>query len=430
MSKQFIAAINQLCVEKNIPREKVVEAVEGALKTAYRKDFGNKDQEIDVTLNEESGTFTVYLIRTVVDEVTMPESDILISEAKKYKKDAQLEDEIKIDVTPSGFGRIAAQAAKQVILQRIQEAEREVLFDTFKEREGELLNAQISRIDRGQVYLEVDRNTLLFPRDGRVLTEQYHVGQRFKVFLQGVEQTSRGPNMMLTRRSETFVKKVFEFEIPEIKTGIVEIMGIAREAGTRTKIAVSSNDEKVDPVGACVGQRGSRIHVIMDELMGEMIDVVTYKENLNDFIEASLAPAKVSFMKVDEKTKVADVYVEDDQRPLAIGRSGQNVRLASKLTGYELNLKDVSEAPAGLGNAKPKAAAETEEVNAPKTPTAKIDATKVDDLDLAPAVKEKLIAAGISEVAVLQKMSLDDLVTIGGIGKVSGKKIMEVVGTA
>lgn len=405
--------------------------MEGALKTAYRKDFGNKDQEIEVTLNEDTGAFTVYQVMMVMEDIEMPDLEITLKDAKKYKKDATLGEEIKIDVTPAGFGRIAAQAAKQVILQRVQEAERDVLFDTFKEREDELLNAQVSRIDRGQMYLEIDRNTVLFPREGRVYSENYYVGQRFKVHLEKVEQTSKGPEMHLTRRTEEFVKKVFEFEIPEIKTGVVEIKGIAREAGTRTKIAVISSDEKIDPVGACVGQRGSRIHVIMDELMGEMIDVVPYSDNLEEYIKGALAPAKVALMKINEKDKTVDVFVEEDQRPLAIGRNGQNVRLASKLVGYEINLKDVSEAPDGLGFADEGANEGNKEEQPEKKKTiVKVDAKVVEDLDLPDNLKKKLVSSGINDVSVLQQMSEEDLTMIGGIGKASAKKIMESVGTA
>lgn len=429
MNKQFISAINQLCVEKNIPRDRVLDAVSGAIKTAYRKDYGTKDQELDVELDEETGVFTIYVLWTVVEgEKENEEIELTEAEAKKFKKDAKPGDVIRQEVTPMGFGRIAAQAAKQVILQRVQEAERDVLYETFKEREDELISVIVSRVDKGQVYLEMDRNTVLFPREYRVQSERYHAGQRMKIYLETVEKTLKGPQLVITRRSPKLVEKLFEFEIPEIKTKIIEIKGIAREPGIRTKVAVSSNDPKVDPIGACVGQRGARITTIMDELMGEMIDVVQFSDNTEKYIAHALAPAKIRVMELDHKTKTADVYVDTDQRPLAIGRNGQNVRLASDLTEYEINLHDISEFEGVLNEdgtvesaeeTKEKAATEAVIVAAANLPT---DAV-VDDLDISDALKQKLKNAGVEGVAVLRKMSVEDLTMIGGIGKASAEKI-------
>ncbi len=434
MNKEFISAINQLCAERNIPRGSVIEAVESALKTAYKKDYGTKDQNIEVDLNQETGVFTVYEVRVVAEEISDPDLEFTIEEAKKFKKDAQLGDEIRMDVTPSGFGRIAAQAAKQVILQRVQEAERDVIFEAFKEREDELLTAQISRIDRGQMYIEIDKNTIPFPRENRVQSEKYYVGQRFKVYLEKVEKTVKGPNLVLTRRSPKLVEKLFEFEIPEVKTKIVEIKGVAREPGIRTKIAVHSNDPKVDPIGACVGQRGVRIQTIMEELMGEMIDVVQYKEKPEDFLKQALAPAKIALIDLHESGKIANIYVEADQRPLAIGRSGQNVRLASILTGYEINLKDVSEYDGVIPTGEP--VEETPEMIAEKAAAEEVKkkeaavnmtGTTVEELDIPDNLKAKLQNAGITEASVLAQMSLEDLTMIGGIGKASAEKIIEAV---
>lgn len=428
MNKQFISAINQLCVEKNIPRDRVLEAVGGAIKTAYRKDYGTKDQNLDITLDEDSGNFTIYVVWTVVEEKENEETELTVEEAKKYKKDAQVGDEIRQEVTPMGFGRIAAQAAKQVILQRVQEAERDVLYETFKEREDELISVVVSRVDRGQVYLEMDRNTVLFPREYRVQSERYHAGQRMRIYLEKVEKTLKGPQLVITRRSPKLVEKLFEFEIPEIKTKIIEIKGIAREAGTRTKIAVVSNDPKVDPIGACVGQRGARITTIMDELMGEMIDVVQYSDDMEKYIAHALAPAKIRVMELDDTSKTAEVYVDTDQRPLAIGRNGQNVRLASDLTGYEINLHDISEFEGVINE---DGTVESSEETAEKAATEEaIAATAnvptdamVDDLDIPASLKEKLKNAGVEGVEVLRKMSVEDLTMIGGIGKVSAEKI-------
>ncbi|PIV90171.1 transcription termination/antitermination protein NusA [Candidatus Gracilibacteria bacterium CG17_big_fil_post_rev_8_21_14_2_50_48_13] len=428
MNKQFISAINQLCVEKNIPRDRVLDAVGGAIKTAYRKDYGTKDQELDITLDEETGLFTIYVLWNVVEEKENEETELTVAEAKKFKKDAKVGDVIRQEVTPMGFGRIAAQAAKQVILQRVQEAERDVLYETFKEREDELLNVVVGRVDKGQVYLEMDRNTVLFPREYRVQSERYHAGQRMRIYLEKVEKTIKGPQLVITRRSPKFVEKLFEFEIPEIKTKVIEIKGMAREPGVRTKVAVSSSDPKVDPIGACVGQRGSRITTIMDELMGEMIDVVQYDENPEKYIAHALAPAKIRVMELDHKSKTAEVYVDTDQRPLAIGRNGQNVRLASDLTGYEINLHDISEFEGEIQEDGTAISAETvkeQTATAEAIAAAELIETNavVDDLDISAALKTKLKNAGVESVNVLRKMSVEDLTMIGGIGKASAEKI-------
>jgi len=421
MNKQFVSAINQLCVERNIPKEYVVEAILSALKTAYRKDYGNKEENIEVDLDEETGAFMVFLVKDVVAEVEDEFNELTVEQAQKYRKNAKPGDHIHIEVTPSGFGRIAAQAAKQVILQKIQEAERDMVFETFKEREDELLTAQVSRVDRGQVYLEIDRNTVMFPREFRVPSERYYAGQRLKIYLEKVEKTTKGPQLIITRKAPKLVEKLFEFEIPEIKTGVIEIKGIARDAGVRSKVAVKSNDEKIDPIGACVGQRGVRIQTIMDELNGEMIDVVEYSDDIHEYIKQALAPAKIGVMDIDKEEKVAEVYVESDQRPLAIGRNGQNVRLASFLTGYEINLHDLSEYKGGVPGA-PAPEDEAEEIPAEDLP--ETDATMA-DLDLTDSIKKKLEAAGIEDVNVLRKMSKEDLTMIGGIGKAGADKIFK-----
>lgn len=431
MNKQFISAINQLCVEKNIPRDKVMHAVQDAIKTAYRKDFGNKDQNIDVIIDDESGFFTVYLIKQVVEvyneeEEGFEELQLLIPDAKKYKKDAAAGDIIRIDVTPPGFGRIAAQAAKQVILQRLQEAERDILYDAFKEREDELITSQVSRVDKGQVYVEIDKNTIPLPREERVQSERYQLGQRIKVYLSTVEQTTKGPRLLISRKSPKLVEKLFEFEIPEIKAGLVEIKGIAREAGVRTKVAVKSNDPKVDPIGACVGQKGVRIQTIMDEINNEMIDIVSYSDDIEKYITQSLSPAKIAVIQIDKKKLVADVYVPNDQRPLAIGKAGQNVRLASILTGYEINLHDLTD----LKDAKiEEVFPEAEEATESKPKAAKKSVTKggaedsIELLDIPEALKKKLANGGIKDVSTIAQMSIEDLTMIGGIGKASAEKI-------
>ncbi|MEK7126567.1 MAG: transcription termination factor NusA, partial [Patescibacteria group bacterium] len=266
MQTQFIAAVNQLCDEKNIPKDTVLETIKAALRAAYRKDYGNKDQNVDVELDENSGLATVYLIKTVVEKVTSGDLEMTEKDAKKYKKSAKIGDQIKIDVTPTNYGRIAAQAAKQVIIQRIQEAERDVMYEMFKDRENELINSVVHRVDGRNVYLNLDdKITVTLPYEEQIPGEKYYSGQRIKLYLDKVIKTSRGPELLISRTHKNLVKKLLELEIPEIKSGLVEIKSIARDPGVRCKVAVRSIDEKIDPIGSCVGQKGVRVQNIMEE---------------------------------------------------------------------------------------------------------------------------------------------------------------------
>ncbi len=290
MQTQFIAAVNQLCDEKNIPKDTVLETIKAALRAAYRKDYGNKDQNVDVELDENSGLATVYLIKTVVEKVTSGDLEMTEKDAKKYKKSAKIGDQIKIDVTPTNYGRIAAQAAKQVIIQRIQEAERDVMYEMFKDRENELINSVVHRVDGRNVYLNLDdKITVTLPYEEQIPGEKYYSGQRIKLYLDKVIKTSRGPELLISRTHKNLVKKLLELEIPEIKSGLVEIKSIARDPGVRCKVAVRSIDEKIDPIGSCVGQKGVRVQNIMEELNGERIDIIGWSDNMEQYIKTSLA---------------------------------------------------------------------------------------------------------------------------------------------
>jgi N utilization substance protein A len=424
LNKQFMAAINQLCVEKNLPKEKVIEAVKAALRTAYRKDYGTKDMNVDVELDEETGDIRVFQVKLIVDDILDPENELTLEQAKKYVKKPVLEEEIRIDVTPTGYGRIAAQSAKQVILQRIHEAEREVVYDNFKEREDELINAQVSKVDRGQVFLEIDRNTILFQPEDRVPREKYYTGQRIKVYLNKVVRTPKGPRLFISRKHPNLVKKLFEFEIPEMKTGVVLIKNVAREAGIRSKIAVASTDSKVDPIGACVGQKGVRIQNIIEELGGEMIDVVQWHEDSEKYIRQALAPAKISVVVLHKSKKVADIYVETDQRPLAIGKHGQNVKLASELTGWEINIRDLAEY--NEDKVKEEIAEDGGEPVEAKAAVAKEDIHTLEDLGLSATITKKLEANHLT-IEVLKQMSEEDLTKMGGISKTTAAKIVKML---
>ena len=358
MNAQFTAAINQICSEKNIPKESVMSAIQAALVTAYRKDYGNKEQEVEVLFGEENTQPTVFLIKEVVDDVENENYEISLKDARKIKKEVEVGDEVRMDVTPIGYGRIAAQAAKQVIIQRIQEAEKDALYTMFKDREDQLLTAIVSRTEGIGVYLSIEKNTVLLTHPNQIPGEQYYVGKRIRVYLDKVKKTSKGPQLLISRTHKKLVGKLLEQEIPEIADGEVEIVSIARDPGQRTKLAVRSVDSKVDAIGACVGQKGSRIQVIMDELNGERVDIIEYTKDDKEFIKKSLQPAKISEIIIvnesaweDEQTgkmikKRAAVFVEEDQRPMAVGRGGQNVRLASELTDYELDMYNIEELPA------------------------------------------------------------------------------------
>lgn len=407
MQTQFLAAINQICDEKNIPRDKVMETVKAALRTAYRKDYGTKDQEIDVELDDKSGLATVYLIKEVVKKVEIEDLQMTEAEAKKYDKKAKIGDKIKMDVTPAEYGRIAAQSAKQVIIQRIQEAERDMMYDLFKDRENEMINAVVHRVDGNDVYVNLDNKiTASLPMNEQIRNEKYYSGQRIKLYLDKVVKTTKGPQLLISRTHPNLVKKLLELEIPEVKSGVVEIRSIARDPGVRCKVAVSSSDDKIDPIGSCVGQKGVRVQNIMDELNGERIDIIEWSEDQEAYLKAALAPAKTAKISLNEQTKYATVYVESDQRPLAIGKMGQNVRLASILTGWEIDILDINELTGEAAAVVAKKEAPTEEQK--KTQTIEL-------LNLTPELAEKLTTANLTLIEQLKGLSVKDLSQVDGI---------------
>lgn len=416
MQSQFLAAINQLCDEKNISKERVFETIQAALRAAYRKDYGNKDQEVDVELDENSGLATVYLLKNVVKKIENEDLEITEADAKKYDKKAKIGDTIKIDVTPMNYGRIAAQAAKQVIIQRIQEAERDVMYDMFKDRENELINAVVHRVDGRNVYLNLDdKITTILPYEQQIPGEKYYGGQRIKLYLDKVIKTTKGPELLISRTNKNLVKKLLELEIPEVKSNLVEIKSIARDPGVRCKVAVYSNDEKIDPIGSCVGQKGVRVQNIMEELNGERIDIIQWSENMEDYIRTALAPAKTTVIELFQKERRAKVFVQSDQRPLAIGKQGQNVRLASILTGWEIDILDISD-HAGGGQVATKAPEE-----------AKIVANTIEELGISDELVEKLKAANLTLVEQLKGLGARDLVEVEGIDDEGAKAIAAAV---
>lgn len=389
--KTFHAALEQLEVDRGIPKEKIVEAIEMALAAAYKKDYGKRDQIIRARFNSDTGGAKFEQVKIVVDESMIkseeeieeemrereriaqekmargeyqekekemekeeeetedgvarkvrfnPERHIMVDDAKKIKKGVLPGDELTFPLeAKEEYGRIASQTAKQVIVQRIREAERESVFSEFKTKEGEIISGIVQRVENKIVFLDLGRATAVLPADEQVRGERYRIGERVKAYLLLVEKTPKGTNIYLSRSHPRFLTKLFEIEVPEVASGVVEIKSVAREAGSRSKVAVASNDPNVDPVGSCVGQKGIRVGTIINELGGEKIDIIEWSDDSETFIAHALSPAKVLDVEMKEGRREAGAIVSDDQLSLAIGRAGQNVRLAAKLTGWKIDIK-------------------------------------------------------------------------------------------
>lgn len=341
-NNQFMNAIDEICEEKGLDKDTIIEAIEAALAAAYRKDYGKPKQIIVSKLDPTNGEAEMYRVFEVVDseeEVEESERQITTLEASKFDKNAKPGDEIKIHLPKeSEFGRIAAQTAKQVIIQRIREAERNMMFDEYKDKEGEIINASVQQVEGRNVILSIGKaNAILYPSE-QVNEERYYVGQRLKVLIKEVSETSRGPQIIVSRSDENLIRGLFENEVPEIAAGTVEIKSIAREAGSRTKIAVIATEEGIDPVGSCVGQRGTRVQAILAEIGDEKIDIVLWDEDVEQFIKNALSPAKTKSISISSKDHKATVMVDEESLSLAIGKGGQNVRLASKLTDWGIDI--------------------------------------------------------------------------------------------
>jgi N utilization substance protein A len=377
--KTLKSALLQLEEERKIPRDKIIDAIEQSLAAAYKKDYGKKGQIIRVKLDLDSGAQEFYQVKIVVDESTVrflaegeeadfsddekrpskyepvverdpnepeplpvfnPEKHMLIEDAKKIKKGAELGEEIIFPLElKDDFGRIAAQTAKQVIIQRIREAERGAVMEEYGDKAEEIVSGVVQKVERGVIFVDFNRATGVLGREEQIFGERFMQGQRIKAYLMAVEDTSRGVNLELSRSHPRFLEGLFAIESPEIANGVVEIKAIAREAGSRSKMAVSSNDNNIDPIGACVGQKGVRVTTVMNELGGEKIDIIEWSDKPEEFVAASLSPAKILEIDLNESEKIATIKVADDQLSLAIGKGGQNVRLAAKLTGWRIDIK-------------------------------------------------------------------------------------------
>ncbi len=387
---ELINAIKQVCEEKKIEYDLVISAIEASLAAAYRKDYGNKMQNIRVKFNPETGKSKIYDVKKVVEDLSEeeqremeeaekrraeglekkdrteekknktenlvnssenieaegesekkfnPKTDIQLKDAMLIKKDAKLEEEIVFELEePEGYGRMAAQTAKQVIIQKLREIEKETVFNEFKDQEGEVINGVIQRVEGRLVFVDLDKAIGILPIDEQVYSERYNIGGRIKVYIKEVRSGMRGTEIILSRKSEEIVKQIFAMEIPEVANGLVEIKNVAREAGSRSKVAIYTDSENIDPVGSCVGQRGIRIQTIINELGGEKVDIIEYSDDPAKYISNALAPAKIMGIDIDNKNKKAVVKVSADKLSLAIGKSGQNVRLAARLTGWKIDI--------------------------------------------------------------------------------------------
>jgi len=409
VKSEFMIAITQLAAEKNLPKEVVLQAMEAALVSAYKKDselIGN----VVVRIDRETGDHHVYLERTVVQEVTDPKVEILITEARRIKPQATIGDPILTEVHPSQAGRIAAQTAKQVVLQRLREAEREMVFEEFSSRESDIVSGVIQRLDTKQIVVDLGKTEAILPAAEQIRSEHYRPGQRMKFYLLEVHRSIRGPQVILSRTHKNLLKRLFELEVPEIYRGVVEIKSIAREPGYRSKVAVATRQEGVDPVGSCVGLRGIRIQNIVNELTGERIDVIQWDADPSRFVANALSPAQVLSVRVSEESNTASVVVPDRQLSLAIGKEGQNARLAAKLTGWRIDIKPesavqeaITPAPAAKtpARARPAKAAAEQPVTAPEQAQPWMDVIQETKEEVAPA--EGAGAAVAEGVAVPEK---------------------------
>jgi len=395
-------AITQLAAEKNLPREVVLQAMEAALVSAYKKDV-QLQGNVAVKIDRETGDHHVYLERTIVAEVADPETEISLQDARKLRPDMQLGEAIQDEVHPGAAGRIAAQTAKQVVLQRLREAEREMVFEEFSNREGDIVSGVIQRIEPKHIIVDLGKTEAVFPITEQVRNEHYRGGQRMKFYLLEVHRSIRGPQLILSRTHKNLLKRLFELEVPEIYRGVVEIKSIAREAGYRSKVAVSARQEGVDPVGSCVGLRGIRIQNIVNELNGERIDVIQWHAEPSKFVANALSPAQVLSVRNDDEANTASVIVPDRQLSLAIGKEGQNARLAAKLTGWRIDIKPESAMGEGFVPEMPQTTGvATAAPGAPTTPRTETAEPWTEVIDHPGAVPQPAAAGGLRFAEDLQ----------------------------
>lgn len=342
MNKKLIEALEDLEKSKGISKAVILEALEKALEKSYEKNF-NDNTNVSVHINDNNGDIKVYALKTVVDEVEDKYSQISLEEAKTVRKTAAIDDVVQVEVKPKNFGRVAAQTARNIVIQKLRDAERESIYDEYINRVKEMITGTVQRVDYNNIYINLGMTDGVVPQSEQIPGETYEAGDRIKLYVAEVRNNTKGPQVLLSRANHNLVIRLFEQEVPEIADGTVEIFSIAREAGSRSKLAVFSNDPNVDPIGACVGYKGNRVNVIVDELSGEKMDIVIYDKDSSVFISNALSPSKVNKVIINEPDNSAIIVVPDDQLSLAIGKEGQNVRLAAKLTGWKIDIKGQSQ---------------------------------------------------------------------------------------
>ncbi|WP_248926332.1 transcription termination factor NusA [Paenibacillus hamazuiensis] len=351
MNMDFIEALSEIEREKGIAKDILIDAIEAALISSYKRNF-NTAQNVRVDINRQTGLIKVYARKTVVEDVLDPRMEISVQAAREINQNYQLNDIVEIEVTPRDFGRIAAQTAKQVVTQRIREAERGLIYNAFVDKEEDIVNGIVQRQDQRNLYIDLGKIEAALPLTELMPTDKFKQGDRVKAYITKVENTTKGPQIILSRTHPGLLKRLFELEVPEIYDGVVEIRSVAREAGFRSKIAVHSRNTEVDPVGSCVGPKGVRVQTIVNELKGEKIDIVRWMENVEEYVANALSPSKVLEVQVFENEKMARVIVPDYQLSLAIGIKGQNARLAAKLTGWKIDIKSETQAEQEYGRPK------------------------------------------------------------------------------
>jgi transcription termination/antitermination protein NusA len=413
MSNLLFQTIDQISREKGIDPQIVVHAIEDAIVVASRKYF-KSNEELRGRINSETGEIDVYAVRKVVDSVTNPVREISLEEARSVKPDAQLEEELEFKKPTVGLGRISAQMAKQVIFQKVREAERESVYAEYHKHVGEVVNCVVKRFENGDIIVELGKTEGKLPKREQSRLENFSVTDRIRVIIIKVEKTSKGPQVIVSRTDPTLVQHLFQTEVPEIYDGTVQIKSIAREAGERTKIAVSSREKDVDPVGACVGMKGTRVQSIIRELRGEKIDIIQWSDEIVTFATNAISPAKISRVSiVDSNEKIMEMVVEDSQLSLAIGKKGQNVRLASKLIGWRIDIKSEEEKRAEVES-------QMEQLQVAPTPLENMPG-------MTPALVQKLNATGIATVEQLADLSPEDLQNIPGIGEKTIERISDAL---
>lgn len=409
MVTEFVAAINQIASERGIDAAKVFEALESAVLAAFKREYGYEEAEVTVEMDRESGAFKIVVKKVIAKDVADATKEISLAEARKINENLQEGDFVEIEQKVDDFGRIAAQTAKQVIMQQIREAEKDAVLSEYSGRVGEVFTAMMHRMQNGSAVFEIGKAMATMPPEEQVGNEFYRIGERYKVLLKGIEDSPRGKTLIISRSAPDFLIELFKMEVPEIESGVVEVKACAREAGSRSKMAVVSHQDGVDAIGSCVGQRGVRIANVMSELGEEKIDIIEWREDIEEFVEKALSPAQVISVSVDGD--IATVKVEEDQLSLAIGKDGQNVRLAAKLTGLKIDIQG----PNGP-TSRSKVESTSEDSSENKDTDAQIPATLVN----------KLKKAG-KTVEDVKGWSIEQLTELEGIGKATAEKIFKAL---